>query len=335
MFCIMALSRHYGDSHSEDSMKHVILKEKPYTTEALSLLKQGVTPIITWDMSLNDLLSEAQCEGDENIATLDSNTHLTCTIAIGDEVESFGKRFGFSAQIVGSQDFSCSFHHLDEWHWNEYEQLNAVTDEIFEYIKSNHRGLLLPTEKNLSLAIKLGLIEHLESELNIKFLSGEDSNDYNHLRSKMDFSTLEIEREINHDEWFDEFACHPDLHIENGIQTITSSTHLTETYRFNGFELVVNTPHGVSIVDGKDVVIADSVIESHYEIRMDKGNTEETINPVVGKMLVEHIAINSKISMSNYERKLLGDRLKLQLLEFLDLPPKELWTALLNIANKA
>lgn len=332
MFYIITISRQHSESFSENTMKYHILKLKPYSTEALSLLKQGVEAIVTWDTSLSDILNEAECEGSENIATLDTNTHLACTIQIGDEFASFSKRFGFTAQIMGLQTFSAHFCDLDEWDWNEHEQLNEVTQEVFEYIKANQPHLLMPTEKHLDSATEQGLISHIESELNITYLTAEDRKDYNLIRSKMDFSTLEIERVINHDEWFDEF-CDIATHEEN-VTELSAITHITETYRFNNLELVVNTPHGVSFV-GDKVVITDSVIQPHYDVRIGDSDVSEELNAVVGKMLIEHISINRNINMSKFEERLIGEYFKLQLLDFLNIPPSDLWAHLNRIIEKA
>lgn len=313
-------------------MKYQILKLKPYSLKALALIKQGVDVIVTWDVSLSDLLSEAECEGSQNIATLDTNTHLACTVQIGDEFATFSKRFGFTAQIIGLQTFSAHFCDLDEWHWNEHEELDDITQQVFDYLQANQPHLLLPNEKHLDSNTKQGLISHIESAVNIRYLTADDQKDYNVTRSLMDFSSLEIEREINHDEWVDEF-CDLATHEEN-ITEISAIAHITETYRFNQLELVVNRPHGISFVDGK-VVICDSVIQPHYEVMVRGSDVSEEINVVVGEMLIEHIGNNHNIKISKFEERLIGDRFKLQLLEFFDIPPSDLLPNLNRIIQKS
>ena len=57
--------------------------------------------------------------------------------------------------------------------------------------------------------------------------------------------------------------------------------------------------------------------------------------PFYLEMLIEHIGNNHNIKISKFEERLIGDRFKLQLLEFFDIPPSDLLPNLNRIIQKS
>lgn len=120
------------------------------TLPSCEQLKNGVEPVADWFLDVPYMYMDAEPEPESKDSTrCDGNSQISVSIKIGENDHVFSRRFLWMSRLQG-QNFNVYFQEHPEYEWNEQDDLSAVDLEVFEYIKTHHKELLMPIYADIS-----------------------------------------------------------------------------------------------------------------------------------------------------------------------------------------